>query len=977
MNKSRISILIGGIVAILFLMSCSRTQVIVLPNGNLNKENKTMITNTDQDEVSPQIEDNTTKFEFNCEAVLREPAISNPATNNQQVTVFPASKIVKEKLLPLIPTLNVQAYDNLTENVESVFFVNGENGFASFAFSPSFNYNELNKLPFELDNFSSVGGVDIYEFNWDRVRSRYIFKRMKEPINSPFWDSNPVVITDTSNGICNQVLIWSSDRESPFRYIEKLDKTRTYNLNKDLYYSFRVNYGDWSEPKKFDEGDINTNFNEVTPFVYCSCCNPVLFFASNRGYGENQSYDIYYAKLKIDFTNQFIKVVQPAKLVTPVGSIEKNKMFSSINSPWDERFPYVPTTYNKQSFENYIYFTSNRYDKDSNIKYKIGKDTIILNEGGYDLYRFRLPQNPDFDCIVPDPPVYDIFLKVKVNLKIYDEKGNLIEVQTNIPNLDYSLHGVEINSKNDEVNFYQILDIYNNEITLPKERTNQTLCLYNQETKGVQITTNGVKQYTNHFSCDIYKTQFVYRLKKSHKYLIKVLPQLDVCESGDCTEHIIITPDKLFRNDTIELTLDCFKITKPPQIVPRESYKNGIAFFVTGYWWPTTTKNLATLKSRLESGCLNTSRFIDITDYKPDHRDYYIAAAETNDKFFEQELCPRLEAMLDKIDKCHYKQKILITIHSFTDPCPLRTIRDESGQIIQDYTLYSCDPEIEYNDLIISPGIKMKQPEIKRKDGSLYKSNLGVQQGNVVLAMLRSYYTKETIINEFKEYARKKGLNYPIEKMIDFKLDAFGIFEEATKNCLGRFQFWGSDLPNTKYPEDDEFCNVPFSRRTMIYVELVNIGEEKYFIRNECGQIINPLPPVIAQEKKKKQKVEPSKIEFDTEIKKIDKWKEHEENYQKSIEYPCVGTPCEFLIQYGVAQNEEQYKTMLSLLHSIGIKDVTRNVAIQDKWVLVSNKTRNRELLEKQLEEYRSLIEDKLKGLFKEFEISAEIIIVQ
>jgi len=977
MDKSRIILLIISIMTILLLMSCSETQVLVLPDGNLNKENKTIITNTEKDEVSPQTKDNTTKFEFVCEASLREHATSSSATNNQQVIVYPASKMTKDELFPLLPTLNAKAYDYLTENVASIFFVNSENGFASFAYPPSQNFNEQNKLPFEIDNNTTLGGVDIFEFNWDRVNNRYVFTRIKDPINSPFWDSNPTVITDTSNGLCNQVLIWSSDRDSPFRYIEKLDKTRTYNLNKDLYYSFRVNYGEWSAPKKLDEGDVNTNSNEVTPFVYCSCCNPTLFFASNRGYGENQSYDIYYAKLKIDYANQFIKVVQPAKLVSSVGSIPKNACYSGINSPWDERFPYIPTTYNKQSFENYIYFTSNRYDRNSDTKYQIGKDTIIVNEGGYDLYRFSLPENPDFDCIVPDPPVYDIFLKVIVNQKIYDEKGVLIEEQKDIPYLDYSLNGVEISSKNDEVNFYQILDVNNNEITLPKDKTNQSLALYNNQTKGVQIKINGVNQYTDHFYSEINKTQLVYKLKKSHKYLIKTSPQLALCDSGDCNEHIIVTPDKLFRNDTIEVTLDCFKITKPATIAPKETYKNGIAFFVTGYWWPTTSKNLATLKTRLENGCLNTSRFIDITDYKPDHRDYYIAAAEVNDKYFQEELCPKIESMLSKIDQCHSKQKILITIHSFTDPCPLRTIKDENGQIIQDYTLYSCDPEIQYNDLIITPGIKMKEPEIKRKDGSLYKSNLGVQQGNVVLAMLRSYYTKETIINDFKEYQRKKGLNYPIEKLIDFRLDAFGIFDEATKNCPGKNEFWGNDLLNKKYPDDNEFCNIPFSRRTMIYVDLINSGEEKYFVRNECGQIINPIPPIITQDKKKKPKVEQPKVEFEKKTEQIDKWTEQEEVLQKSEEYPCAGTPCEFCIQYGVAQNEEQFKAMLSLLKSIGIKDVTRNMAIKDKWVLVSSKTRKRELLEKQLEEYRALIGDKLQGLLKDFEVSAEIITVQ
>lgn len=976
MNKRNIFQLLFVFSFSIILLSCKKAEVIVLPDGNLNKEYKDIKINTPNDEVSPQIENKTTRFEFNCEATLREPALMNPATNNQEVIVHPAQKFTQETLFPLRPTLNKQAYDFLTENVESVFFVNSESGFASIAYPPSLNYNDQNKLPFVVQGVVEGSGVDIYEFNYDRVNNRYIFTRLENGINTPFWDSNPTVITDTSNGSCMQVLIWASDRSSPFRYIEKLDNRVIYNLNKDLYYSFRINYGPWSTPKPLDDGDINTKSNEVTPYVYCSCCNPVLFFASNRDYGEKQTYDLYYAKLDIDYQNQTIKVKQPAKLVDPLKTPTPGKMYAGINSPWDERFPYIPPTYNKNSFDNYIYFISNRFNTSKDKAHRLGKDTIVLNVGGYDLYRFRLPENPDFDCKVPDPPEYDIYLKVTVNLKIYDEKGNVVDEQKNIPNIDYSIAGVEISNKDDIVNFFQIIDNNNNENTLSRANLKQNPKLYSQSTKGVQVVANGISQYTNHFYSDVYKTQVVYKLKKSHKYYLTTFPSLGNCESGDCGESVIVTPNRLTRNDTINVVIDCFKYTKPPVLAPSESYKNGIAFFVTGYWWPTTTKNLKVLKERLENNCLNKSQFIDISDYKPDHRDYYEAAAEVNDKFFYNELFPKIESMLAKIDQCHLNQKVLITIHSFTDPCPLRTIRDESGKITQEFTLYSCDPEIQYNDIIITPGIKMKDPDLRRVDGTPYRSNLGVQQGNVVLAMLRSYYTKETIINEFKEYARQKRLNYPIDKLIEFKLDAFGIFDEATKECSNKNQFWGNELANKKYPVEDEPCNIPFSRRTMIYVDLINSGDEKYLDRNECGQLIRPKPVVVAKESKKEKKPVEPKIE-PPKSEKIDRWTEIEIKEKETQTYPCAGTPCYWSIQYGIAENEDQYKAMLKVLNSVGITDVMRNNSIKDKWVLVSSKSRNRNNLEKQLEDYKNLIKNKLKGLFQELEVNAMIIEVQ
>ncbi len=948
------------ILSILVLaISCSTPEKSVLPPGNISNEPNLQYVNTSENDVSPQALPTYNDFEYQCAAKMREHSKMNSGVSNANADVNPGSKFTKEILFPLRSTLNQEAYNYLAGNVESVFFVTNQSGFASFAYHPSLNYTKENQLPF--DTTGKNGGVDIYEFNYDQIQKQYIFKNLGDKINSKFWDSNPIMISDTSDGNCYKVLLWSSDRNSPFRYIEPIDAKAIYNVNKDIFYSFKKNNEEWGEPAMLDGGNVNSTSNEVTPFIYCTCCNPVLFFASNRGYDTSNAYDLYYTKLKIDYSAQTIVVKQDAKLVD---TVHKNKfgVINGINSrEYDERFPYVPTTVEEVGSDNYLYFASNRYNKNSedNPKYKdtSGKIiNVIENNGGYDIYRFKLPANDDFNCVIPPDPVYNIYLKVSVNIHTLEPRKDTLQVparpnskkmkdtiiwvydttnvQENVPNYDYYIKSHPITSKDDKVDFATI--------------TNST---------------------TN-------KTERIYQIEKSHQYEIKTSTNFGECETGDCSDAIITTPLNLYRNDTLYVVLNCYKAEKPPVYAQSQSYKSGIGFFVTGYWWPTTTKNLSELKRRLSNNQLDKSKFIDISDFKPDTRDLYLAAAETNDKFFNTELFPRIKSMLDSIDKCAKKQKIVITIHSFTDPCPLRTIRDEAGRVTQDYTLYTADPQVVINDVVIESGTKMKEYSIKYTDGTSYRSPMGAQQGNVVLAMLRAYYTKKTIIDEFDQYLNGQMSDW--KEYVEFKADAFGIFEEATKDCPSRSSIYNVDnLPNSKYGANDglpsEPCNSPYSRRTMIYVDLINNGYEKYVVRNECGEVTNNFPRNLDKDitKKNKNANESPKVELDENQAKVEVNMMEEQESNENL--PCVGTPCYWVIQYGIADTKEKAEELQQILYQFGITQ-TAVAQTTNGWSIVSAKENSKKNLEQRLNDYKQTLEDKLRGLMSAFSIKAEII---
>jgi len=333
------------------------------------------------------------------------------------------------------------------------------------------------------------------------------------------------------------------------------------------------------------------------------------------------------------------------------------------------------------------------------------------------------------------------------------------------------------------------------------------------------------------------------------------------------------------------------------------------------------------LYERSKSGCLVLSNFIDSTDFKPDEKYFYQTAAEINDKWFNEFLFPTIDSLLQALDTCYSNQEILITVHGYTDPCPLRTHRDPTGRITQDSTRYTCDDTVKFerNDftIVIPPGIYMKQPNLKTTDGRTFTPPLGIQQGNYVLAMLRAHFTRRTIEEGFKaKYQNNSEKIRLFEKFVKFHLNAFGIYDERPPCPNIDKNIVGVELANQPYPPSlNEPCNLPHSRRVMIYLDVVDKEtiQKKSFARGECGKLLYPTYVELKKEKEKVQKVPislPSEeelfITMDTlELPSV-------EEYETPTETPCAGN-C-YRIVYGKARNAEEFYFLSNLLKSIGFE---------------------------------------------------------
>lgn len=751
---------------------------------------------------------------------------------------------------------NKEAIDYLTSNVESVTFLTINQGYAAFSHPPTTRYIQRYQLPMS----GSVGGTDIFSFSLKD--GGVFFEVLPQPINSEFWDSHPFVTNDV---LGNQLLIWASDR---------IDNQGGFSFpyqnegNTDLYYAFKKPYENWDEVKihNFNDvlADINTKYSEASPFLFCKCYNPTLLFASNRD-SKDSTFDIFYVNLEIDFINQKITAKGPVK------KFETGEQ--TINTSADERFPYIPyphiSTYDG---DLNIYFTSNR-NKDSIVfvtKDSAKRETRIIfkNVGGYDLYRFQIKRGKDFSCAPPPPPPPPkLTLVVRINEFCYNFDGSVIDSALNVDGV----------------------------------------CLLNSRQCNAKVS---------------------YELEFGKKYRLEVADVITGCGGicDSCFSQVIefVSPTKILKDTTLEFTLNKYCIKRAPRLISF-SMKKGLAFFVTGYWYPTTMDNLQELWRRSASGCLSLSNFIDSTDFRPDEKYFYVTAAEVNDRWLNETFYPTIDSLLQLLDTCYNNQKLVITVHGYTDPCPLRTVRDQAGRIIQDSTRFTCDESFvfERNDVkvVVPQGVLMKFPNLKTTEGKAFTPPIGTQQGNYVLAMLRAYFTQQTLKNGFKKkYAQFPEKLRRFDQFVAFTLNAFGIYDERPPCPEIDKDIVGVELANKPYPPTlNEPCNLPHSRRVMIYVDVVSSSmvEKKTFAREECGKISY----VTYLEKKKEKKpevVQPpiSEEELTEDLGAIEIYEEQE--LEKPQVKTCPGRT--YKVVFCEARNTDEYEFLKGFIISLGFE---------------------------------------------------------
>jgi hypothetical protein len=340
--------------------------------------------------------------------------------------VMASSKFVKKLFNSDIETadrVRKQVIENMTRNVESLYFTDTHSGFAAFAHPPAPEFLMGENLPF--DKAANAGGTDIFYFAPNRD-NQIKFKSFSK-INSQFWDSHPTAITQlNSEGKCVTLLIFSSDRNNPFSKAINQNGDTIYGGSTDLFYTF----GKFDPSTQTDTSDIigykfgeiyklnganTTEFNEGSPFVFCHCCNPTLFFSSNRNNISQQDFDIYALKLKIDFDNLTLETVGISELIDNK-SIKTDSLTFSINTIADERFPFVPYPHIAKD-SNSIYFSSdrNRKPEPKPCNCEDGRDRTE-NIGGYDIYKFKLPEK--YNCPKPKEPEKPIIYEPELYAEI-------------------------------------------------------------------------------------------------------------------------------------------------------------------------------------------------------------------------------------------------------------------------------------------------------------------------------------------------------------------------------------------------------------------------------------------------------------------------------------------------------------------------------------------------------------------------------
>jgi hypothetical protein len=430
MNSVKFTSILLAIFITIMLVSCSN-KIYRYPHGNLN--NSRPDANKEVSEVAPV--QNSAEYDI-CGAFDREH--SNNDFSEQSVS--PSSAFIKT-MFP-VSNFNKEIVDYLTKNIESIVFTGMDKGFAAFAHPISFDLAKNLNLPFSPES-KNVGGADLFEFYKNR-EGKFEFKNLDSPINSIFWDSHPTAITDTMpDGSCVTLLLWSSDRNSPYAERISLSGDKFVGGNTDLFYAFRFDDGTWSEVKTFEQ-NLNSDSHEGTPFIYCSCCEPYLLFSSDRLKSKDGDFDIFYTKVKIDYNNLEIRQIDEVQLLSPKTN-ERSVPATTINSFSDDRFPFVPLPHGLSS-PKLIYFSSNRYDSQSDKQVKIG-DTIFANAGSYDVYRLTLPEF--MNCPTPEPPI------VKLNVALINLANPDESVRMPIISL-YDNNGIEIQSRDNSQSEFEI-----------------------------------------------------------------------------------------------------------------------------------------------------------------------------------------------------------------------------------------------------------------------------------------------------------------------------------------------------------------------------------------------------------------------------------------------------------------------------------------------------------------------------------------
>lgn len=398
-----------------FLIACSSPKEQIklkesLPKGNVEQINDSLSQIAPNERPDYYYSDDKASFPY-----LRE--ISQ---EKSKYNVMSSAQIAANELS--LSFIEESWREYLTSNIESISFLSKDRGFITFShpFAPEFAKR------FNINLKSQSGGTDIYEFALNPEKG-FEFDNLAplEALNTSFWESHPFgADTLLPDGRRVTLLLWSSDRDQP--YSKTIDKEGEIKQsgNTDLFYAFRIDE-QWSNVKKFE--NLNNDFNQGSPFIYCLCGEETTLFYSSNEDGHENDFDIFYNRIIIDYNDLKITTIGDPKRFLKLGSdslskTDSLKRFELINTNGDERFPFIPYPY---SDDLKLYFSSNRFTKVT----KTTDSTAIKSKGKYDIYSLNL-DNKLFPCKPEE-------FKIKYHLTVLnsaDSTSAIPEVLVNVNN---------------------------------------------------------------------------------------------------------------------------------------------------------------------------------------------------------------------------------------------------------------------------------------------------------------------------------------------------------------------------------------------------------------------------------------------------------------------------------------------------------------------------------------------------------------
>lgn len=623
----------------------------------------------------------------------------------------------------------------------------------------------------------------------------------------------------------------------------------------------------------------------------------VLFFVSDRAGGMG-GLDIWYS-------------VRDA-----TGRWQKPKLVPNINTPGDELSPHCGA-------DGKFYYASN-WDYEKNEIGKTGRD--IYRADFIDIGGIPLPINPlrlD-DAFARDAKLYGV--KIPADVKYNSDSDDEFPFIT--PDRSYifltSNRKADFGKRNIfafsmpksrillQVNVKErVLDEKGNEIQSASPKVGLPLSLVDIKTGITKEISSGTPYEVD--ADKTYQVQFT-KFVEEECYQNKI----------EGPNQLQISIKKPFGYDTtyyLEALITRQKLSIEP-IVFYSTEK--IPYFVTGYWYPNTSDNLAIYRKREAMGFFDQTGFVDSTGYD------YESISKVIDQSFEERLYkPLLKVLPSFQDFCLDTLYLKVTIHGYTDPRGLSAGNEHPYRPQSRYKRIYPDETVTIgidergNPVTIQQGMDMFrsswQSDPNNKQSHWIKLPNDGEEGNILLSKLRAYYTFVTFD---KKMIEKSPIYAQLRNQGRVILDAegFGIDKEGYK---------------IRKLRDD-----PESRRIEIYLDIIRPYEVNSHKRLIGGKLKTIKPTssteiAIGEEPKRPLKpLEPKDIgRDDAAINQTQEALAHQQAYEttqtatllKPIEKPIEETPkfefdC-YSIQYDTYDNRGEAEALEKILNENGISD--------------------------------------------------------